>query len=765
MDHDEFDKEELQDLEGRLYAKIHHDSDINNSGNNTRIHNNLETFSSINSDKQRTFSENGSNKRFLPNDGMPSKRPSKRYWDDGAGSSFISLSSGKRPNANESNNKNRTKGAEKNRLNSSTSQVPIATAAVVPDNRPKSFKPYVSLLSCGSYSSDVPQSPTSSTTRANETAAPETISRASNKTSKNRQKNSESTNSKNVKRRTTDKPAKSFDNGSKKRLNPFSQMQQAHQTRKTKYEAKKDRANKNREKNKNRKTSETAAIGVVNVDDNGDDDEDDDVIILPTQAPPLICVDTSDESEEEAQEQEQSNEKAVSPKKVTHEHEFTEPNSVSDGRRTKTARCASPSGSIQSADDFLPPTDRQNTNFETFGTVTDDDLYEVCETVENALRKSQSTATARENPNIIDVDNAVFTPPKRMQKEKSKSKASKPPSYEVGDNSFAAVDVYESESSDMVESIYAIGRANKRKPIARSDSSSSVESVSVVKSKRLRKRRKSSSAKESDHQKSDDSSSDLPEEDDPDCDDKDENTATNSYLVRGEAVGKVRKTAAKKPKTVSMSRDSEKHSDDDFISKLSSIVHGGTMESDENDAESVHETSNESVGARDIVESVLQRRHKRTKSNANVTTKGDTLEVTQENAQDTNEKHENEKTNWTVTDQVGETDEMDVDLLADYANDSASSVAGNTTSIANDSNHLGIVDDQSGEKTTAEKEKKRRKNRSNKTAEPIVQPVNETIDPESGWNEEMRRFYNDSWGGEDFSTRSICSRMPSKLYS
>lgn len=32
---------------------------------------------------------------------------------------------------------------------------------------------------------------------------------------------------------------------------------------------------------------------------------------------------------------------------------------------------------------------------------------------------------------------------------------------------------------------------------------------------------------------------------------------------------------------------------------------------------------------------------------------------------------------------------------------------------------------------------------------------------EISWNEEMRRFYNNSWGGESFSVKNIRARMPS----
>lgn len=36
-------------------------------------------------------------------------------------------------------------------------------------------------------------------------------------------------------------------------------------------------------------------------------------------------------------------------------------------------------------------------------------------------------------------------------------------------------------------------------------------------------------------------------------------------------------------------------------------------------------------------------------------------------------------------------------------------------------------------------------------------------DPEIGWNEEMKRFYNESWGGENFDTNDEISLLPRKL--
>lgn len=382
----------------------------------------------------------------------------------------------------------------------------------------------------------------------------------------------------------------------KKRLNPFHPSTRKAKKKKTNASPSKS-VRKSREELKQlaKATTSTASTSAVNTSViDVESDDNDDVIILPTQEPPLICVDSSDDE--------------TSPKNMN-EHEFTEPNAVSDARR-RAPRCTSPSSSIQSADDFIVQSDNNGFGFDTFGTLSDDDLCHVGEAVESDLRNKGNQTPSSKSTIRNANDNAIFTPPKQMQKEKNKSSAANAKrSYEVDANSFTAVDVYESESSDMPDSIYAKGGARKRKTL--SDSDSSEENISIVKSKRLKKRKSSLSAKESDHMHSDGSSSDLPEDNDvdnDDDDDDDEEANENSHIVRGEALGKVKNANGKKSKK---SRNTnEKRSEDDFMNKLSNIVYG---ESDDNvDDESI-ETSPESVRARDIVESVLKRRTKRSK--------------------------------------------------------------------------------------------------------------------------------------------------------
>lgn len=513
----------------------------------------------------------------------------------------------------------------------------------------------------------------------------------------------------------------------KKRLNPFNETARKAKKKKTDCSQAKS-VRKNREELK----QIAANANVIDVDEV--DDDDDDVIVLPTEEPPLICVDSSDDE-------------TIAETNVE-EHEFTEPTAVSESRR-KATRCASPSSSIQSADDFIAQSDQGTYGFDTFGTLSDEDLCHVSESVENQLRNKG--AQSNEHAAIsTDNDIALFTPPKQMHKDKTKAATKK--SYEVGANSFTAVDVYESESSDMPDSIYAKGAPGKRKNVSDSDASS-VENGTVYKSKRLIKRKRSSSAKESDMH-SDDSSSDLPEVDD-DTDD-DAETNENSYLVRGEALGKVKNSNKKKKTNTNLS---EKQSENDFINKLSSIVHGRDESDEIDEPGSQRETSAESVEARDIVQTVLQRRTKKSKKNQEIDT-----EPTQTENDNPN--------NWTITDQIGETDELNLgkifnesDLVDDNKSQHEETTSIGINKIANENVPVSNEPNQ--------------KNQSNK--EPIQMISTETIKAseetnqtatddadddifktEIGWNDEMQRFYNESWGGETFSIKNIRARMPSK---
>lgn len=245
----------------------------------------------------------------------------------------------------------------------------------------------------------------------------------------------------------------------------------------------------------------------------------------------------------------------------------------------------------------------------------------------------------------------------------------------------------------------------------------------------------------------------MPEDDDEDTLSNDDTMETNEipYLVRGEALGKV-----KKPKTnkTPKRKPIEKNSDDDFINKLSSIVHN-EAKSDDNDEDIEKEASLESVEARDIVETVLERRTKRIKNNS----------VTADIITEANNQTENESENeiaaadltdaskWQVTDQIGETDDLALDNI--FENSELSTLSDNKNET-NTSNELTIqpIPSNDQHKNTLSVE--------GNSAVIDNTDDDSNMDIKIGWNDEMKRFYDDSWGGETFSLRSIRSRMPSK---
>lgn len=734
-----------------LYANIHY-----NTG--------CDDFSSPNQSKVNDGNASGSNSGYnTPTEGDRSgpRRNAKRYWstntnanaNNSGPSKFVPFFKEKqsgiyKPGKVDRTNLNKSASddakVDENRDTTSTAIVPAA---------PKQFTPYVSFLPFND-----------STTNANE----QPVASASNKNDSNPK----------VMRTNNDMVRKSLDtHQSNKHINPFSKKHTIDQykqimkedealekemgknlentkrlnpfnplSRKAKRRKSESNQSKNAKKNRNDAKMESKINSSV-IDVDGEDRDDDDVIILPTQEPPLINLDTSDEDE-------------TAPTNAQ-EHEFTEPTAAVSDNRRKTARCASPSSSIQSADDFIGQSDQRNFGFNTFGTLSDEEICQVDETVENQLQnKANKSGSSKRAAIPSESDNAIFTPPKQMHKDKTKATAKK--SYEVGANSFTAVDVYESESSDMPDSVYAKGALSKRKKMSDSDSSSDVEDVTIAKSKRLRKRKSSGSARESDHKHSDDSSSDLPEDDDDDTDD-DENDGSNenSYLVRGEALGKV-KNSNKKKSTKANKVTSEKRSKDDFINKLSYIVHGQN-ESENEDPESPLETSTESVEARDIVETVLQRRTKKSKKNQNV--------EPEPNPSD------NGKTNeWEISDQVGETDELNLGQIFEAnALESLNDDEKSQNEDAKSENTAANIQEKPAEMNKAETQpnqnqtkfavesKQSAANKSEVEAAPNkADDDNEMFRTEAGWNDEMNRFYNDSWGGETFSVKNIRARMPSK---
>lgn len=675
-------------LEDQLYAQVHYEFDDKGTTDPNSLHSN----------KDNEILHSVSAHRMVKNSSLSDQttagnsKNGNRYWTgNSTGSSYKPFYGRKQSGIYNANQSQVADG------NATTNNNP--NPIIPSSSRPKPFTPYKPLLSdAGIFPS---------TTCGNDNVIESTSTlKVTSKLIKNRQKNA--TNSKSTKRKnpfSKDFSENREENHDRheKRVNPFNQLEQQKSNAREKYNAKKEKANRNREKvAKNNR--------IVKIFLNSDD-EDDDVVIIPTKPPPLICIDSSEDE---------------SPtKSATGDHEFTEPrqSKQSTNKRQSSSRCPSPTCSILSADDFIVQNDRQRSN-DPFSCVPDDELIEVNTTVDNILKNVNQLAAT---PVISDVQGTetIFVTPQRKQKKKEKSKTMTK-SYEVGENSFAAVDVYESESSDMPDTVYAKGNAAKRKKGPSSDSDSSIEDLTVPKSKRLRKRKSSGSNKGSDYVISDDLSTDS--SDDVDMLSDNLNSST-PYLMRGEAVGKVKKSVSRKAKKIlkrKLNKSlSEKHSDEEFISKLSSIVHGESDDGDEELNES-RETSNESIEARDIVQSVLQQRQKKTKKH--------------------NANEENENTNWVVKDQVGTTDDNTFISLTKFDQNNDSQIA---EAIAIPSTSTSKINELS-EKSAQEKSGLN------------VRGFTLNDRKEIGWNEEMNCFYNNSWGGETFYTHEIQGRMPSK---
>lgn len=698
------------------------------------------------------------------------RRNAKRYWSNASTpntskkSNFSQFSKEKQSGSHKATT---SKTVAVDTQKNSATDTPSVTASSK-QAAPKQFTPYVPFLQFNDSTSN-PADEQTSTVEANQ-----------DKSELNTTSESVRTNTKNKKINPFSKThmidqfksvfpndsSASPEKASNKRLNPFNALSRKAKKKKksdanhhqNKGTSKSDQSADQVAKNKNGSSKNTDVIDVDRVDDI-DDDDDDDVIILPTQAPPLICVDSSDDE--------------LPTKANASEHAFTEPTAITDSRRKHT-RCTSPSSSIQSADDFIAQNDQRNFGFDTFGTLSDEDLCQVSEAVESELRNNKKASNSKTNKRSSPKNNdkAIFTPPKQVQKEKVKTNASSAnKSYEVAANSFTAVDVYESESSDMPDSIYSKGITNKRKHLSDSDSSSSLESIQIAKSKRLRKRKCSGSAKESDVH-TNDSSSDLPDDDDDDDneddDDNDNNDGmngtsnTNSYLVPGEALGKIKNVNKKKKSKKSL----EKRPQDDFMNKLTSlVVPNQQTESDDNDdIENTRETSTESVAARDIVETVLQRRTKKSKKN-------------QATDNEKTQTDNNEASSWAVTDQIGETDDMNIAAIFNENENNPNNDDEKSTDVQEteemDTNILEKSPQSDLLDPSNEPNEQSFSNLTNESSELNEPNTNDDInmnaadddhifDREIAWNDEMKRFYNDSWGGETFSLRNIRARMPSK---
>lgn len=119
--------------------------------------------------------------------------------------------------------------------------------------------------------------------------------------------------------------------------------------------------------------------------------------------------------------------------------------------------------------------------------------------------------------------------------------------------------------------------------------------------------------------------------------------------------------------------------------------------------------------------------------------------------------------------QVGETDELNLGAIMDENTEGGTEEGDDTQNKDN-----GSQENSQNESTTTKEPTIETQNQSNENVQSQSNQVEEPEPPcdndveeedelgeEISWNEEMRRFYNNSWGGESFSVKNIRARMPS----
>lgn len=107
------------------------------------------------------------------------------------------------------------------------------------------------------------------------------------------------------------------------------------------------------------------------------------------------------------------------------------------------------------------------------------------------------------------------------------------------------------------------------------------------------------------------------------------------------------------------------------------------------------------------------------------------------------EQEETAEQNWIVTDEVGETDDVALDMSELEERTDADE---NVQESCADAKIIGEENESNVDKDD----------------DNSVRSERLVIHPEMGWNSEMRAFYNDSWGGETHNCLAIRKQMPSK---
>lgn len=270
-------------------------------------------------------------------------------------------------------------------------------------------------------------------------------------------------------------------------------------------------------------------------------------------------------------------------------------------------------------------------------------------------------------------------------------------------------DIYESESSEVTD-------------ISESDSSNT--QININRSKRMMKYKSSSSNDGSD-------TSDGTESDDDGMLFLDILKETNTpYLQRGEAIKNVnffpeKRVAARRSTT-------SHHSEEESIPMLSCIVHDVALSVTTDDQSINKNEDSSSIDARHVIDRVLEK----------------TIKTTVDD-------YDGDQNSSNIEKNTAEQSRIDENHIENANNCAEASTPNNENQSSSIADIFSAVLSEISVTTTA-----------SETSEPVkptnVSLVSLPVDPEIGWNEEMKRFYHNSWGGENFNVTVSQRPMTSK---
>ncbi|KAL7733229.1 hypothetical protein ACLKA6_004736 [Drosophila palustris] len=493
-----------------------------------------------------------------------------------------------------------------------------------------------------------------------------------------------------------------------------------------------------------RPSKEEEPVEFVDLVDSEASSNADDVIIVPLPPVPIINVDASDDENEEERQTAQPylEENAMDAADVRLGIDCTMES------ETVPSSLTSPCNSVLSSDDFIVQKDTSRFLADQ-ARATDEDLLVL---TENAIRDAAEPDSQAEREQAPDTSSEhEFVPPSKLDQIKQ--------NFRVDEQQFRALDVYESES-DLTESgIYCKAKQKATPTVIRSvDSDSDITDVeavvedNVVKTKRLRKRRASST-----NQSQSDPNNELDMEDDTDSDNDVEATGVPG-IARGMAVERVKRkikrinqrrgseggvVTSKSPKRAAEAASSESGTEESLptarqIAERLLKQEQANEQATEQPKDATRDVVMESEGSDANTDDEAEMNNAMTERISAVFKRIDGNTERSKRQQNFLDNSEQDAVSTTDTQQEMETDnteEQDVTVVE-------------TEADTFDSEPQVELQPEPEDESVVQVEHNMSELKEQLTGGDLV-----------GWNDEMCRFYNDSWHGEQFNMQKLLKSM------